>query len=116
MNSNKEGHYEEKTVFIIPWGLITCIAAFSLGPFYIGTGLAFLMIPAQLSTLLLIPAYKAIKVKTFISDKKEPTTKISNSKEKEKNIENSKDKENSFVNNLQNSKSSQRSQNNQQTR
>lgn len=103
-----KGHYEEKTVFIIPWGLIACLVAFGLGPFYMGTNLAFLMIPAQLSTLLLIPVYKPIKGKVFVKDKVQPITKISETKSVEKsNIQNNtnlKNNHRSFVKKLQNSR------------
>lgn len=77
------GHYEEKTVFILPWGAILCILANSVGPFYMGTGLAFIVLPAQILSLLLIPAYKKIKAPVFVEDKKPPKTKISKQKEKE---------------------------------
>ena len=104
-----KGHYEEKTVFIIPWGLIICMIAFGLGPFYMGTGLAFLMIPAQVSTLLLIPAYKPIKGKVFVKDKVQPITKISENKENleksnTKTNNQSKNNQKSFVKNLQDSR------------
>lgn len=89
------GHYEEKTVFIIPWGAIVCWASFAIGPFYMGTGLAFLIIPAQLASLLLIPFFKKVKVPVFIKDKKAPTTKIAREKIKSqiKTQQNAKNKE-----------------------
>lgn len=100
------GHYEEKTVFIIPWGAIVCWASFAIGPFYMGTGLAFLIIPAQLASLLLIPLFKKVKVPVFIKDKKAPTTKITKEKGKSQTqeIENNKEikkQKGSFVEMLQ---------------
>lgn len=100
------GHYEEKTVFIIPWGAMLCWASFAIGPFYMGSGLAFLIIPAQLASLLLIPFFKKVKVPVFIKDKKTPTTKIKKEKGKSQTqeIENNKEikkQKGSFVEMLQ---------------
>ena len=50
-NKNLNGHYEEKTVFIIPWGLMVCLAAFAVGPYFIGSGFLFLICPAQVASL-----------------------------------------------------------------
>ena len=74
-----------------------------------GTGLAFLMIPAQVSTLLLIPAYKPIKGKVFVKDKVQPITKISENKENleksnTKTNNQSKNNQKSFVKDLQDSR------------
>ncbi len=80
-NKNLNGHYEEKTVFIIPWGLMVCLAAFAVGPYFIGSGLLFLICPAQAASLFLIPAFKKIKAPVFIPDKPKPKTKISKTKE-----------------------------------
>lgn len=80
---NLNGHYEEKTVFIIPWGLMICLTAFAVGPYFIGSGFLFLICPAQAASLLLIPAFKKVKAPVFIKDKPQPTTKISKAKEEE---------------------------------
>ena len=78
------GHYKEKTIFIIPWGLIVCLAAFAVGPYFVGYDLLFLICPAQVASLLLIPAFKKVKAPVFIPDKTKPKTKISNANENEK--------------------------------
>lgn len=102
----ESGHYEDRTVFIIPWGAMLCWASFAIGPFYMGSGLAFLIIPAQLASLLLIPFFKKVKVPVFIKDKKTPTTKIKKEKGKSQTqeIENNKEikkQKGSFVEMLQ---------------
>ncbi len=61
------GHYEKKKGPLILWGLIACMCILA-GP--LGGGLAFLFVPAQLSSFLLIPFYKRGTKKVFVADRK----------------------------------------------
>ncbi len=66
----QKGTYEEKTVFILPWGLLVCLLA-TCYDYSFGTDLAFIILPAQFLSVLLIFAHKKIKKRVFVLDQKE---------------------------------------------